>query len=119
MRHAVALQPVSDQPTRLVSEACEQALEEPPGCTPVPPILNQDVQHHAVLVHSAPKIVQLAIDAQKHLIEVPGIARLRPAPPQLGRELRTELPAPTPDALVRDGGCPAPPGSVPRPAGSS
>jgi hypothetical protein len=101
--HAVALQPISHQPTWLVSEAYEQALEEPLGCTPVPSTLNQDVQHHAVLVHRAPEIVEHAIDAQKHLTEVPGVARLRPAPSQLSGELRAELSAPAPDALKRDG----------------
>jgi hypothetical protein len=104
--HAVALQPVSDQPTWLVSEAREQALEEPLGGTPVPPILNQDVQHHAMLIYRAPEIMQHAVDAQKHLIEVPGVARLRPAPPQLTGELRTELPTPAPDTLMRDGDAP-------------
>jgi hypothetical protein len=101
--HAVALQPISDQPAWLVLEACEQALEEPLGCTPVPPILNEDVQHHAVLVHGSPEIVEHAIDAQKHLMEVPGVARLRPAPSQLSGERRAELLAPAPDAFMRDG----------------
>ncbi len=42
----------------------------------------------------------------EHLIKVAGVAQLRPAPPQLGRELRTELAALVPDALVRDGNAP-------------
>jgi hypothetical protein len=61
--HAVALQPISDQPAWLVSEACEQALEEPLGCTLVPSILNEDVKHHAVLVHGSPEIVEHTIVA--------------------------------------------------------
>jgi hypothetical protein len=100
---AVALQAVSDQPTWLVVEAGKQALEEPLGCTPIPPVLNQDVQHHAMLVHRSPEVMQHAIDPQKYIIEVSGVARLRPAPPQLRHEPRTELAAPAPDALVRHG----------------
>ena len=100
---AVALQPLGEQPAWLVSEACEQAPEEPPGCTPVPSILNQDVQHRAVLVHRAPERVEHALDAQKHRIEVPGVARLRPAPAQLSGERRADLSAPAPEALRRAG----------------
>jgi hypothetical protein len=32
-----------------------------------------------VLVNSAPEIPELAVDLQVHLIEVPNVARLRPA----------------------------------------
>ena len=62
--HAVTLQPVSDQPARLVLETSEQALEEPLGRTPVPPLLNEDVQHHAMLVYRLPEIMQDAVYAQ-------------------------------------------------------
>jgi hypothetical protein len=103
LRYAVALQSVSNQPARLVLEAGEQALEEPFGCIPAPLILNEDVQHHAVLVHCPPEIVEHAIDAQKHLIEVPRVTWLRTAPAKLDCELRTEPATPGPDALVRDG----------------
>ena len=50
--------------------------------------------------------MQHAVYAQKHLIKVPGIARLRPAASKPVGELRTELAAPAPDALVRDGDAP-------------
>jgi hypothetical protein len=50
LRQATALQIVCDQPMWLVLEACQEALEEPLGRTSVPPILNKDVQHHAVLI---------------------------------------------------------------------
>lgn len=72
----------------------------------MPPILNEDVQDHALLVHRSPEIMQHAIDAQKPLVEVPSVARLRPAPPRLAGELRTELSAPAPDALMGDGDAP-------------
>jgi hypothetical protein len=50
--------------------------------------------------------VQLAVDLQEHLIKVPGVARLRPAPAELTGELAAELQASLPDALMGDGDAP-------------
>src|SRR3954447_16588484 len=47
--------------------------------------------------------MQLAIDLQEHLIEVPGVARLRPALTELAGEVGAELEAPLTYALVADG----------------
>jgi hypothetical protein len=79
----IATQPVGDDLPRLVSETGQQALEEALGSRGLPPLLDQDVEHDAVLVHRAPEIVQDAIDPWKHLIKMPGITRLRPVSPQL------------------------------------
>jgi hypothetical protein len=40
------------------------------------PILDQDIEHHAVLVHRAPEVMQYAVDPQVYLVEMPGVARL-------------------------------------------
>jgi hypothetical protein len=56
-----------------------------------------------MLVHRSLEIVEHTVDAQKPLIEMPGVARLRAAALKLAGELRTKLAAPAPDALVRDG----------------
>src|SRR3712207_7542032 len=40
---------------------------------------SQDVEHHAVLVHRAPEVMQRAVDPQVRLIQVPGVARPRPS----------------------------------------
>ena len=53
-----------------------------------------------MLVHRAPQIVQHAMDADEHLIKMPGIAGLRSSPAQLPGEVGTELQAPMPDALM-------------------
>ena len=87
MRHDVAAQPIGDDLPRLVLQASQQALEEALRCRSVPAILDQDVEHHPVLIHRAPEVVQDAIDPQVHLIEVPDVARLWPAAPQLPGEL--------------------------------
>src|SRR5579859_3993600 len=75
-------------------------LEETLGSCAVPPILHQNVQHHAVLIHRAPQIVQHAADTDEHLIKMPGVAGLRSSPTQPRGEVRTELQAPVPDALM-------------------
>src|SRR3712207_4400917 len=46
--------------------------------------------------------MQHATDPQIHLVQVPGVARLRSTPAQLPGELGTEPLAPLPDALVAD-----------------
>src|SRR4029453_17816859 len=46
--------------------------------------------------------MQLPAYLQKHLIKVPGVARLRPAPAELAGELAAKGQAPLPDALVAD-----------------
>ena len=102
MRDAVAAQAVGDEALRLVLQPGQQALEEALRGRGVPVVLDQDVEHDAVLVHRAPEIMQLAIDRQEHLIEVPCVARLRPALTELAGEVGAELEAPLPDALVAD-----------------
>ncbi len=55
-----------------------------------------------MLVDRTPEIVLLAVDPEKHLVEVPGIAWSRPPPAQLIGEAPAEFQAPAPDALVGD-----------------
>src|SRR3954468_21229294 len=74
-RSPIAAQAIGDDALRLVLEPREQALEEALGGGGIPAVLDQDVEHDAVLVHRTPEIVQLAVDLQKHLIQVPGVAR--------------------------------------------
>ena len=79
---AIAAQTIGDEASRSVLEPMQQALEETlRGCA-VPPVLHQNVQHDAMLVNSAPQIVQRALNADEHLIQVPGVSRLRPPPAQ-------------------------------------
>jgi hypothetical protein len=80
--HAVAAQPVGNNASRLEPEAGQQPLEDALGRAGVPPVLDQDVEHDPLLVRRAPEVVQHAVDRQEHCIEVPGAARLRPAPAQ-------------------------------------
>ena len=97
---SIAAQTVRDEAPRLVFQPVQQALEETLGSGPVPPLLHQDVQHDAMLIHRSPQIVQHAPDADEHLVEVPGVSRLRPAPAQPAGKVGTELQAPVPDTFM-------------------
>ena len=97
---AVAAQAVRDEASWLVLQPMQQALEETPGSGAVPPVLNQDVEHNAVLIYCAPQIVQHAPDADEHFIEVPGVSWLGPPPAPPPGEAGTELEAPVSDAVL-------------------
>jgi hypothetical protein len=98
---SITAQAVRDEAPRLVFRPAQQALEETLGSGPVPPLLHQDVQHDAMLIHRSPQIVQYAPDADEHLVEVPGVSRLRSAPAQPAGKVGAELQAPVPDTFVR------------------
>jgi hypothetical protein len=38
-------------------------------------VLDQDVQHLAILIHCAPEIMEAAVDLEEHFVEMPYIAR--------------------------------------------
>jgi hypothetical protein len=57
---------------------------------------------YPVLIHRMPEVMQHAVQADKHLIEMPCIARSGPAPVYSPGELSAELTAPLADALVSD-----------------
>ena len=65
--------------------------------------LNEDVNHVAVLVHSPPQIVALALNLHEKLIQVPGVAEATLSPLQLSSVLGTELLAPLTNGLAGDG----------------
>ena len=97
---SVAAQAVGDQATRLVLEASQQPLEEALGGFGIAAALDQDVEHHAMLVDCAPEIMQRAVDADEDLVQVPDVTWLRPPFAQPLRELRPEFSAPAADAFV-------------------
>ncbi len=77
MSNAIAAQTVRNETPRLVFQPLQQALEETLGSGAVPPVLDQDVQHDAMLIRRPPQIVQHASDADEHLVEVLGVSRAR------------------------------------------
>jgi hypothetical protein len=52
--HAVAAQAVGNEVPRLILQSAQQTLEEAPRRRTIPPLLHQNVEYDAVLIHSAP-----------------------------------------------------------------
>jgi hypothetical protein len=79
----------------------QQLAEEFLGRFLVALALHKNVEDISLLVHGPPEIVPFATDGQKHLIEVPLVARSRaPTAQQIGIGL-PKFPAPIPHRLVR------------------
>jgi hypothetical protein len=80
-----------------------RALQQPPkesfGRPRAPTRLNDDVEHDAVLINGAPKIMLRALNPDEHLIEMPLVTRSRTTAAQTVGEGLAELLAPAPDSL--------------------
>ena len=94
MGDTIAAEAIGDEVPRLVIHPLQQSLEEALGGCPISPLLHQDVQHDAKLVHNAPQIVQHATDTDEYLIHVPGVSSFWPAPVLASREVGAELQTP-------------------------
>jgi hypothetical protein len=102
-RHAVAPELVGHDHPRHIVQTLQQAPEETLGCFPVAAFLNQDVEHHAILIHGAPKIVLHTLDPDEHLVQVPLIPRPLPSVAQAVGKALAEFLAPPPHRLIGDG----------------
>jgi len=83
-----------------VLQALQQLAKEPRGRLGIAPALDQDVEHVAVLIHRAPEMVQLAADADEHLVHESLVAWPWPTPLQRGGEQPAEAQALCADALL-------------------
>ena len=102
LRGAIALQFIRDDHPRHVGQPFEQLAEEFLRGLLVPATLDQNVQHVAVLIHGTPQVMPCPMDSEKHLVQVPLVARPRtPAPELIGIGL-SKFPAPLPDRFVGD-----------------
>lgn len=102
LRHAVAPQLVGYEDARHILQTLQEPLKEAPCRPAITALLDQDVEHDPVLIDGAPEIVQLALDSDKDLVQVPLVGRPGTTPAKIVRETGAELEAPPPDALVRD-----------------
>ena len=98
----VASQLISHDHAWHVMKTFQQAAKEALRGFGVPPWLNQDVEHNAVLIHGTPKIVLHALDPDEHLVHVPLVSRPWSAASQAARECLAELLAPLTNGLIRD-----------------
>jgi hypothetical protein len=102
LRCAVAFQLVRDDHARYIRQPLEEFAEEFLRRFLVPTTLDENIQDDvAVLVHGTPEVVPCPIDRQKHLIQMPFIARpWAPVTQLIGIGL-PKLPAPLPDRFIR------------------
>jgi len=63
-------------------KAFQQPSKETFGCVGIPPRPNEDIEHDAVLIHGAPKVVLHALNPDEYLIEVPLVTGPRTAAAQ-------------------------------------
>jgi len=101
-RDTVASQLISHDHAWHVLKAFQQAAKEALRGLGVPPWLNQDVKHNAVLIDGTPKIVLHALDPDEHLVHVPLVSRPWSAASQAARESLAELLAPLTNRLIGD-----------------
>jgi hypothetical protein len=52
-------------------QALQQSSEEVLGSIGISPVLNNDVEHNAVLLEGTPELVLHTLDPDEHLVEVP------------------------------------------------
>ena len=99
--HAVASQLVGHDPAAHIA-TLQQAPEEALGGFGISPLLNEDVEHNAVLIHGAPKIVLHALDPDEHLVQVPLVPGPWPSAAQAVGKAPAEFLAPAPNGLIGD-----------------
>src|SRR5215510_7197232 len=97
---SVALELIGDDHARDVGQSFEQLTEELLRSPLVPATLHQDIQHIAVLIHRPPEIVVIALDGEKHLVEIPLVTGSRPTATELVGVRLTKLAAPLADGLI-------------------
>src|SRR5689334_15923830 len=94
LRRTGASQLVSDEHTRRVAQAFQQFAEEPLGGFGIAPALHQDAEDVSILIDGSPQIMNLAANADEHLVGIPLVPRLRPTASQGGSEHAAEAQAP-------------------------
>jgi hypothetical protein len=98
----VALQLIRDDDAWSILAPLEQLAEELLRSFFVPTTLHQDIEHIPILIDGPPQIMALTIDRQKHLIQMPLVARSRPSAPEPIGIVLPELQTPLADGFIGD-----------------
>ena len=64
----VTLEFICDEHPWHVRQAFEELAEELLGRLLIPPTLDEDIEHMAVLIHRSPQVMAFAVNGQKHFI---------------------------------------------------
>jgi hypothetical protein len=99
---AITLQLVGHDGPRHILKSLQQPSKKSFGRASVSPSLNKDVEHDALLIHRAPKIVLYSTDPDEHLVHVPLVSWAWPAASRAAREGLTKLLAPLTNRLMGD-----------------
>jgi hypothetical protein len=70
------------------------------GSPPVAVALHQSIEHEAILVNGAPKLMLFAIDGDGYFIEMPLVAELRCAPLNGAGKIPTKFLSPAPNRFM-------------------
>src|SRR5262245_2223897 len=100
-RSGVASQFIGNDAQWFSALTTQQSSKESLGSALIPMSLNEDVDHVAVLIHRTPQILLLAVDSNKHLVQVPVVAESSLTPLQFPNMFMTEFLTPPPDRLIR------------------
>ena len=93
---------IRDDRSRHERQALQQLSEEALCRFRIPPLLNQDVEDFAILIHRAPQVDQRAVDLQEYLVEMPSIAATSAATTQAPCVRSTEFQRPQANRFVRN-----------------
>jgi hypothetical protein len=86
----------------MAKSRCCASRDKPQRCALVTPALTSMSRDFALVIDGTPQVHPPAGDPHHHLVEVPSVARTRPALPQPSRDPRTELQHPSPHRFVGD-----------------
>src|SRR4051812_39497587 len=100
LRGAVTGQLVRDQDTRGPALLFQQLAEQALGGLFVPPALDENVEHEAILVDGPPEPVLRSADHQAHFVEVPLVSRVWQLAADLVGEVLAELAPPLAHGLT-------------------
>ncbi len=101
-RSAVRWQFVGDEGIRDEALVFEQLSHQFQCRSLVAPALNQDIQDLAFTIYCTPEVHALAIDQDKHLVQVPTPIRAGTQSPERAGIAQPELQRPAPDGLIGD-----------------
>jgi hypothetical protein len=87
----IAPELVSHDHSRDVLQTLQKPPEEALGGVGIAPGLNEDVEHNAILIDSAPEVMLHALDPDEDFVQVPLIPWPRPVTAQAVGEARTEF----------------------------
>ncbi len=103
MSRIIAAKFVGDYPPRFPTLTFEQAVEKPFRGTLIAAALHQHINDIAVLINGTPEILALALDRDKHFVDMPHIAQAALPFFEFSSIVRPKLLTPLPNRFIRDG----------------